>query len=183
MLGYKYTQFVEYLKGCFIGDQSRPDLEGHIFLLTEYESSEEYLRFEQNLTRSRFFVERYDPDNYSVMYVYRVPPEYLEDYRLFKASKYSAFSDEYKRKIIKFWDFLATHKYFKVLYKDVTRKEELEEDLGITLLDSEELLSAIDLKKEIYNDDFKVINPLVASLTDSFKKPKKVRKAKQAQNE
>lgn len=160
MLGHTYTQFVVYIRGCFIGDTSRPDLDNNILLLCDYESTDEYFKFEDFLTKHKHFKERYDPDNYSVMFVFNVPKEYEQEYHFLKSGEYSKFSDEYKRKIVKFWNLLSNHKYFKVLYKDPTRKEELEDELGTTLPENAELLSALDYDLEMYSDKLKVINPL-----------------------
>lgn len=42
------------------------------------------------------------PDNFSVLFCFRVPEEYKREYEKLMQSKYSQFSENYKRSIIKF---------------------------------------------------------------------------------
>ena len=178
MLGHTYTQFVEYIRGCFIGDKSRPDLNRHIFLLCDYEGTEDYFKFEEFLTKHKHFKECYDPDNYSVIFVFNVPEEYQSEYDSLMRGEYSKFSDEYKRKIVKFWNLLSNHKYFKVLYKDPSRREELEEELGTVLPANAELLSTLDYNIEMYSDKLKVINPLAIITNGEYTRTRKPSKKK-----
>lgn len=155
MLGDSYKQFLN-LKGCFIGDESRPDLNNHIFLLVKYEHSEYFLEYEESLMQKSNFVEKYDPDNYSVMFVYKVPSKFQSSYDAFKKSKYSELDSTYKRIVVLFWEMLVDSIYFRIMYKDPQLLKELEESLGCTLPEDVEVSSTLNLKKEIYNDTHKI---------------------------
>lgn len=92
------------LKACYIRDINKSQYLNHIFL--QYELSTEfkdlYLKFEEEIHNSELFEEFYDLKDGTIMFVFKVPEKYQEDYKTFINSKYSQFSTDYKHKLIDF---------------------------------------------------------------------------------
>jgi hypothetical protein len=91
-------------KNCYIGDGNHPELGKKIFLLYNYQMSVEYIKFERKIELISEFSDDYDyGDERQVMYVFNVPEEHENDFKLFTDGKLSEFSDELKNKIKAFW--------------------------------------------------------------------------------
>jgi hypothetical protein len=106
---------------CFVGDENYPEFNKHIFLLYKYSSHEDYKEFEYGLQTHPLFVKMYDPATEYVMYIFRVPEEYQEDYQKFREGAYSKYSNNYKQQILNFYGLDLNKDYnnavIGVLYK------------------------------------------------------------------
>ena len=100
----------------------------------------------------------YEPDKYTTMFYFHVPNKYYQDYLLFMNSKYSHLSETLKKKILKFYNLGISSQVYKVLYRDVQRRRELEEELDVELPVDAEVASAIDFSKETYTEAHKIIS-------------------------
>jgi|TARA_R110002126_G_scaffold92869_1_gene220214 hypothetical protein len=149
------------LVNTFIGDEEYPQYDNHIFLLYKFSGSKEFLQYEDFIKNTHLFVHSYDPDDHHVMYVLDVPSFYQTDYNLFAKGKYSEMNRDYKIIIFAFHNIVDyEHRVAKVLFKHPDLREEWEERTGATIPDGAEVSSVPDLKKEVYNETLKVINPV-----------------------
>lgn len=105
------------LRGVFIGDILRPELDNHIFLLYRFSGERWFSRFEKALEEPDYFVGRYEPDSRHVMFIYDVPEIYQDSYNMFKNSKYSMISNQLKERIIGFHGEENTRKIAAVMYR------------------------------------------------------------------
>lgn len=126
----------------------------------------EFTAYENKLKRSEYFVEFQD-DGDDVIYTFRFPDEYAEEYECFKKGKYSEFGDDAKKLIMRFLNDQYLHvkeaskflvKTYRVLYKDENlRKEWLLKGVDIPKGQELESIMSIDnetlkIKKEINAD-------------------------------
>lgn len=167
-----YMDIEKYnLKNTFIGDEAYKQHDNNIFLLYRFYGSKEFLAYEDYLKSNELFVGSYDPDEYHVMYIFKVPEEFQKDYDLFKAGKYSELDYEYKVIIFSFHNILdPKHRVAKVLFKHPELHQEWEERTGTTIPEGMEVSSIPDMSKEVYNDSMKTINPnRIKPIENNFK--------------
>jgi len=99
----------------------------------------------------------YDYEGGFVVLVYRLPEEFKADYELFYQSKYSKFSEEFKKqfpvkvdltKVVGYrHEVLSTQ--WAIFKRDKTLINELKEECGMDIDDNTELCSSIDTTKEV----------------------------------
>ena len=153
------------LVNAFIGDEDFPEYDNHIFLLYKFSGSKKFLIYENSLENSDLFVKSYDPDKNHVMFVFKVPSFYKQDYILYKQGKYSEMAYDYKIVVFEFHSIYDhEHKVAKVLFKHPDLKEELEDRIDTELPKGAEVSSIPDLRTEIYVNSMKVITPLKPNL-------------------
>jgi hypothetical protein len=147
------------LLNTYLINDDLPDVKNSIFLHYEYQDLDgSFARLENNLKRSAYFRGMYEPDKYTTMFYFHVPDKYYQDYLLFMNSKYSHLSETLKKKILKFYSLGISSQVYKVLYRDVQRRRELEEELDVELPVDAEVASAIDFSKETYTEAHKIIS-------------------------
>jgi hypothetical protein len=147
------------LLNTYLINDDLPDVKNSIFLHYEYQDLDgSFARLENNLKRSAYFRGMYEPDKYTTMFYFHVPDKYYQDYLLFMNSKYSHLSETLKKKILKFYNLGISSQVYKVLYRDVQRRRELEEELDVELPVDAEVASAIDFSKETYTEAHKIIS-------------------------
>ena len=147
------------LLNTYLINDDLPDVKNSIFLHYEYQDLDgSFARLENNLKRSAYFRGMYEPDKYTTMFYFHVPNKYYQDYLLFMNSKYSHLSETLKKKILKFYNLGISSQVYKVLYRDVQRRRELEEELDVELPVDAEVASAIDFSKETYTEAHKIIS-------------------------
>lgn len=147
------------LLNTYLINDDLPDVKNSIFLHYEYQDLDgSFARLENNLKRSPYFRGMYEPDKYTTMFYFHVPDKYYQDYLLFMNSKYSHLSETLKKKILKFYNLGISSQVYKVLYRDVQRRRELEEELDVELPVDAEVASAIDFSKETYTEAHKIIS-------------------------
>ena len=83
-----------------------------------------------------------------LFYCMLIPVQYKEDYMLITDSSYSVLSEKYKQKIIHFHSLGKKSKFRKILYRDESLYQQLEESLDVTISRLAEIGSAIDIKQE-----------------------------------
>jgi hypothetical protein len=147
------------LLNTYLINDDLPDVKNSIFLHYEYQDLDgSFARLENSLKRSAYFRGMYEPDKYTTMFYFHVPDKYYQDYLLFMNSKYSHLSETLKKKILKFYSLGISSQVYKVLYRDVQRRRELEEELDVELPVDAEVASAIDFSKETYTEAHKIIS-------------------------
>jgi len=147
--GYRVTyHFNTRLLNCFIGTHRRDNV---IALLYRFSAKQDFIKFENMLSELDYFIDSEDISNKTVLYTFDIPIEHLDNYAAFIEGRYSEFDDNYKKRILKFHNNGKTSTLGKILYKDPSRKEELEKvlDLSIAIDKDAELYSIPNLEEEI----------------------------------
>jgi len=143
------------LIGVYIGDKDYPEFNNHIFLQYKFNGTE-FLKLEEKLKNSNLFVKTYDPDKYTVMFVFHVPEKWQKDYNRFLKSKYSTFSDLYKQTIITTFKLTPNSPLCGVLFKQEKVYLALEERLGCNVSRELEASSVWNSDYEIFNESMKI---------------------------
>ena len=92
-----------------------------------------------------------------VMFIFEVPEKFKNDYYNFKQSKYSCFSEEYKKKFPKHISYKNTKKeavVWQIINKSESLKRTLEQEIGLDegfLDNQDEIWDKLNKKTEIYN--------------------------------
>lgn len=141
------SRFINSLENTYLLDGNNK-FENCIFL--EFEPNfrdPEFTKYEHELTSNDYFIKHIDIGN-KVIYIFRFPEEYLNEYDYFLRSKYSRFGEDAKALILKFWTTMygkstqgvnAILKIKQILYKDKKLKQQIEECLSS--IDSKVILS------------------------------------------
>lgn len=149
----------------FIGDDHY-NIEDHILLLYKFSGQPWFIQFEEKLEKHPHFVYKYDPDKYHVMFVFKVPDEYKEDFKKFKEGKYSEFSQSYKDKIgIVHKSSFSVLK--AVLYREESAYKKLENEFGIKIPRTQEASSLPIREKEYYQSKYRVTSALVSNTSNN----------------
>jgi len=116
----------------------------------------EFTAYEHRLTASPLFVKSIDIDN-KVIYIFKFPDEYIQEYYSLAESKYSEFGNDAKELILRFWADIYSNnpngipfliKVKQILYRDEKLKQILEKNLKITLTENQELGDYVEKDNE-----------------------------------
>lgn len=117
--------------------------EDAIYLLFKPEDLALFEKFVQSERRrtKNLFIEDYDCGYGYVVLVYKIPPQYLADYKLFLEGKYSKFSKEFMDLFDETvpstdewgYDRLENSLYFHIFHRSKAMKNYLEEKFGVEL--------------------------------------------------
>lgn len=149
MLGGNKDLFLynSLLINCYIGTSEDKNC---IVLVYKDSNSIIFNKFERAIIRLRSFLKAYDTKKY-VVFVFRVPIYYREEYTKFTAGKYSKFSLEYKLQILEFHDQEIEDRLGQILFKSEDLRSKMENRLDAEIPVHSELYSTPDMKKEIFN--------------------------------
>lgn len=158
---YKESFCTSYFRACFLGDTTKKKdlLDDKIILLYRFHGGKPYLELENKLVNHPLFELYYQPDKLHTCYCFKVPTKFKKDYDLFKEWKPSKFSKEYKKLIIDFYRDSQIDQLKKVLYKDITLKKELEQQIATKLPEDNELSSVPVWHIEYYQKEFNMKAP------------------------
>lgn len=174
-------QFKPQIKNIFIGDKSYPDLKDNLFVLYKYHGTKEFIEYEEFIKKNPLYIDSYDPDQYHIMVVFKVPVQYKLDFMRYKASEFSKMSDTYKKKILSFHKLDNKHILYHILYKTEAAFQVLEEAVGQSVSRNNEATSVIDMEQEVYsarlkqlpsispNEDFSSGKPLIITPKEGLK--------------
>ncbi len=156
---------VDYIINVYISDVSKPEYTNHIFIQFEYHTNANtFARIEMYLQAHKEFVTQYEPDEFSTIFVFRIPDEFYLDYLIILDSKYSRISATLKKLIIGFFQMKTTYDIYKILFREESKRKELEEFFGVELSKDAELASIFNFEeKEIYSTKHNITNPLELS--------------------
>ena len=152
---YRMKMSLSQLSNVYIEDEEYPFLNSHIFLLYEFTADTWFLDFEEDVKESENWELTKDKDKFHVMMVFKVPEKYKEDYKMFKDSKYSKMSSEYKEIIKQFHGLHKDHPIVDVLYKNERAFNNLESKLNVKIPRTQEASSLLDIKGETYLNSMK----------------------------
>lgn len=165
------------LRGCFIGDVSHPELDNHIFLLYKFTGARWFTGFEETLKDSDHFVHTYDPDKSHVMFVYDVPPHQQDNYNMLRKSRYSLFTESFKKRVVTFHGEEVTQKIVAAMYKheslflewESKLNAHLPRDMHVRIPRDMEATSALIMENEVYSYKLKVRDTM-ESIRESYLK-------------
>lgn len=134
--------------------------ENCIFILHKFSfKNPEYTQYEHRLVNNDLFIDLIDIDD-SVLYIFKFPEEYLEEYNNFKVGRYSKYETDAKELILNFFgniyksnpnavSFLLKIK--QILFKDSKLKRKIEKELNAELPSNAELSSIMNKSKETFS--------------------------------
>ncbi len=129
-----------------------------IFLLFKWSPHELHKQYEQELLNNEYVKYHYDVDEEHFMVFCEFPDQILEDCLKIIEGKYSKISDVNKVNILKFWNKTKDTKLYYILYKALSYKKHLEEDLRVKIADDAELGGIFDITKELFSYNKKEVN-------------------------
>jgi hypothetical protein len=144
LLGWKKAMYKPYLVNAYIKHEGIDRFDkNHLFVLLKWEANEDYKKVEKVLTSSKFCASYYSPDRDGnlMMFVMKVPKSLREDYYKFLDGQYSKMSKRAKNIIME--SSVPGGKIYRILYKEKSLKEEMEEKVGQPLDDSLEVYSSV----------------------------------------
>lgn len=151
---------IHLLINAYLANDEFPEAENTVYLHYEYQDIDgSFARLENNFRSSPYFKYMYDPDKYTSMFIFNIPEEWLPDYNIFLASKYSRISEACKKRILNFGAYGMKSQVYETLYRSEARRKLLEEKLGVDLPINAEVASAIDLSLETYTKNHIIKNP------------------------
>jgi len=150
MCGKTYSDF-SHCKGCFVGDKTKPELKGKIFIL--YDKNFSLFEYENDIIISNEnYCMSYDINDSLIMYVYDVPDKYKEDYDKFLKGQYFEISSDYKMQIINFHSEVHDVERIKdVLYKSNKLYEHWEKKLDVKIPRTQNIGSIPNMEKEEFD--------------------------------
>lgn len=156
---YIDISFIHLIKNTFIKFEDRRDYNiGILYELPNESESYEFYKYIEYLKEATLFNDKIEFKNY-ILLTFHFPEEFLYEFDCYREGRYSLFSRDAKKIIITFT--ADSYMYSKltmdvtqILYKNKHRKEQLEQELGLTLNNDSELTS----KMLVENETFKLDN-------------------------
>ena len=105
------------------------------------------------LREHELFIRANNPNFTTIVYEMKIPSQYLKDVELFTKGQYSNFSDRLKKRILTFHKFTNNGTTYKILYKDTSRRKQLEFEYDVEIAEHSELFDTPDLSIEYYNTE------------------------------
>ena len=131
-----------------------------IYLYFKYDIvNPDFTKYEHELFNNEYFVESYDIND-KVLYVFKFPEEYMNEYNYYKQGIYSKYGMDAKLMILKYLAKLlgsnvhsipTLKKIKQILNKDNVLRGEMEKELKTRIKDSQELGEAFNSKRETFN--------------------------------
>lgn len=155
------TKFMKYLVNTYMFDETGEYGECLCILHDFNFKNPEFTAYEHRFTNNDLFIKSIDIGN-KVLYIFKFPEEYKQEYYSLYEGKYSEFGNDAKELILKFWadvyngnanavNFLVKVK--QVLYKDSKLREKLQKDLRVTIDEEQELGDIIDVDNETFKTE------------------------------
>lgn len=122
----------------------------------------EFTAFEHTLKESENFLKLYDISDEKVLYIFKFPEDYLNEYNAYKNGKYSEFGEDAQELIFDFFRGVYDNKkevipfllkLKQIFGKDEVLREELEKQLKVKISPDAEVSAIMDIKKETINLD------------------------------
>ena len=133
---------------CFISTKKYSNC---IALLYRFSGSALFLKFEKALKQFRGFVDMYDPSPYFVMFVFKVPTNYVKNYKLVLKGKYSEVDPDYKTRLLDFHGYDIHGELAQILFKSEKRRLGMDKALGEKINPNAELYSKMTIEDETFN--------------------------------
>lgn len=146
---------------CFIGTEEDADYGEYIYLLYRFEGTKEFSSYENYLQKHIWFVGERQVDNYHTMYQFKPDKLFMNDFKLIVEGKYSSISEISKTRILGFHCVSRDKTLGKILYKDSSLKEEIENKLSsrehtVKIPENLDLHDIFYIDDEIYLNKYKI---------------------------
>jgi len=152
-------KFFNHLRNTYIFDDGNKYKDCFFIVHDFYFKNPDFTSYEHNLTQNELFVDLIDNKD-RVIYIFKFPEEYLNEYNNFKKGRYSKFGVDAKHLILEYYtdiylgnpnavNFLLKLK--QILFKDKKLKETIEKKLKVSLDNSSELTDSIYKENETIN--------------------------------
>lgn len=113
----KLSSLVGFM-GAYLYHEDFPQYKEHLFLhFKVIKGAKKYQELEKIFRNSPELVLEFQPEIDEVMFCFKVPVEYKAEFDKFLKSKYSEFSDNYKKSILRFHDLGESSDVASVIYK------------------------------------------------------------------
>jgi hypothetical protein len=169
MVSLYFDVIRENLLNTFLRFEDKPELTNHIFLLFKFSGRLPFIEYEDYLKNQELFEASFDPDEYNVLYAFKIPDSHKNIYKKFIKGKYSEFPQDYKVHIFKFHGINdPSHRVAQVLFKHPDLREEWEDKLGMSISEDAEVSSPPDLDLETYQEKHKYVN-ILKNIKNPFK--------------
>ena len=122
----------------------------------------DYTAYENKLIKNELFVELIDIEDNQVIYIFKFPKEYLDEFNYFKEGKYSQFGKDAKDLILEYYGHIYKNninavpflmKAKQILFKDKKLKKQLEKELKVVIDDDAELSDIVSLIDETFDTE------------------------------
>ena len=154
---------------CTYLHTNKDNSDNYFYILCKFKYNEEdFSKLEQTLISNDLYVDSYDINN-TILYKFKFPEIYKEEYLNFKQGLYSKYKKDAKLLILEFWTELYGHipsfvsggllKIKRVLNKDPKLRIQLNKELGVQIDKDSELGDIINIKEETFmfpNEEKKV---------------------------
>jgi hypothetical protein len=148
-----------FINGYIKDETAEHHYEGCIYLLFRPDNVDKFREFlDSEYERTNNIVEDYDYNDGYVVVVYKLNPDFKDDYNLVKQGKYSKTSKEFKLefpKVVKLFKQGLHRDEISLQYRIFNRTQDLidfwEEKLGIRFDDDQEVWDGFDEEKEVLN--------------------------------
>lgn len=146
MLNISFNNYKKVIKNVYLRDfKYQPELDNYyIFVLCH-----DKLGPDDPFRKNAHYIKTYHTEK-GIMYVFKTPKDLEEDYLKFILGKYSEFSGDYKKMIVKSLptNYQKTN-IFKVIMKSSEAKKLIEDRIGCSIGD-QEVMSIPDIDEESY---------------------------------
>lgn len=158
------SSFYNMITNTYIFDES-DNYKDCIFVEIDFSfNNPEFIEFEHSLTQSDLYLGKIDITSDRVLFIYKFPEDYMDEYRYFKEGKYSKYSKsaqeviyDYIRQLYKsnkgLIPFLINLK--RIFNRDKELRKELEDKLRVKIHHEAELSDIINIENETINLNFK----------------------------
>jgi len=153
------ARFFSHLINTYVADD-QGKYKNCLYILHDFSfRNPEFTAYENKIIKNQYFVELIDIDN-QVLYIFKFPEEYMNEYNHFILGEYSQFGQDAKNLILSYFTKVYQNnlnaipfllKLKQILFKDKTLKEKIEKELGVKLSDDAELTDMISLEDETFN--------------------------------
>lgn len=157
----KYNRSLVYLVPCLLNKininkeklinsyvQRSKDGKGQPLLLLKFKWFKNMAAYEEKLQESPLFAGSIDFHEDHIVFIFKIPEEFVADYDTFLQGKYSMLSDSLKKNIYKHWNAGTNSMLYKVLTKNETLREQMSKELDCDISIKAELSSKPDLNEE-----------------------------------
>lgn len=160
ILGETIHEFKNLIQ-CFVGDKAFPGEHGKLYLLFKIENEVWFNDYLNNLKNHKFYERNYKVNDDYIMFVYSLTGIDEERYYHFVKGRYSKLDDDYKTKILNFYNIGYGSEVAKVLYRREDKYVEWEKRLGMKIPRSQEIGNKPNFEYEVFDNNKMFIKNIV----------------------
>ena len=142
---YEYYNF----NNSFYNSYLSPDYK-EIYLVFKFSNTGDYIKMEGELSQRPDFIEIIDPSPDIVVMKFSLPSVFYSDIYKIMKGRYSKINPTVKSKICTFHKFGVNSKTYKLLYKNIELRKEMEKEYGCFIPENVDLMSKPIKEKELW---------------------------------